>query len=179
VQERKSLEGVEAVIDQLNVKHTEMSAKLADIDAALNVAEKEQQEAVVRYARGEITEEQLENYPVNISSLKEKRSVTAAALDVVEKDIAAAKVREKEISEQIRGQEAAAWRMIGEIELAKAAMFLRRAFAAFDKGGACPMADPVMRKKEFLRRQVYEATFCVSDKDYMMVIDKMAQEYLK
>jgi chromosome segregation ATPase len=133
--EASALKEIDGEIERLNQKKVEFSGKLAALAADKTNAEKEQDGAVTRYAHGEITEEALDGYREAILSLEGKRKNMAAALVVVEKDLAAALERRKTCEEKQRDMDKQLWRLITDIEAAKLIPHLRRAFAAFKRAG--------------------------------------------
>lgn len=178
--EEKSLEELATVMERLNLKRDEILGKLVDFDTALGAAGKEQSAAVARYARDEITEDQLDGFCAQISRLTGKRKAVAAALEVVESDLATTKEKEKEIQDRIRRMGSAVWVTIGELELSKAAILLRRSFVAFAKSGLLPPPGIQSREAGFLEGRVYDATFCAPGReDIEVAAEKIVDEYLR
>lgn len=175
---KKSLEEIEGVIGRLGLKHEEISARLAEIDSGLVVAEKEQNAATVQFARGEISEDELDRFHGKITFLNGKRTSIAAALVVVSGDLAAATEKAKNIRDLLKRLEDAAWGLIANAEISKAAVMLRRAFAALQKGNRFGTPGIESRESKFLTDNVYDAVFVSKGESYELATELLARDYL-
>jgi len=143
-----ALEAVEKQKNDLatiNSRKKEFSDSIASMNSEVGTLEKEQSEAVTRYAKGEVSGETLDGFQERISALQARKKNVSAALGIVEAEIT--KVQEKLDSARkaLQEKENAIWGKIYENELGKAVPQLKRAFAAFQnraKGRHWVSTDP-------------------------------------
>jgi hypothetical protein len=179
VRENKMLEETKETIKRLNLKHEEITGRLAEIDGDLVVAAKEQNAATAQFARGDISEDKLDGFHGKITFLNGKRTSIAGALVVVNGDLAAAMEKAKNTRDLLKRFEQVAWGLIADAELSKAAVLLRRAFAALQHGGHLGVPGSKSLESAFLDDNVYNAVFCSGGESYGLAAELLAREYLQ
>lgn len=174
--ERKTVNQAGEIVKQLDTRREEIAGKLAKIDIDLVIAENEQKTAITQYARNEISENQLDDICNRISSLKGKRESIAGVIEVVIADLASAREKETGIRDLLKRREEVLWAFITNNEIGKAAVILRRAWAAGWKSG-----DRFrLERTEFLQEHIFIPLFTsISDDACRQDVENMTHEYLK
>jgi chromosome segregation ATPase len=161
-------------IETLQKKHGEIAGKLSKIDAEVSAVEEKQKAAITRFARGEISEDDLDEFQVQLFTLKGKKKSFAGAIAVIDKDLEEARKTLEPSKDLLKRKTESAWRLVRDLELSKAAVFLRRAFVANGKSGASS-GSKSGSTTGFCEHLVYDATFIGIDPE---VVFRQATEDL-
>jgi chromosome segregation ATPase len=143
---------------ELQKKRNEIVERVSEIDSKIKVTEKAQNKAVTRFARGEITEDSLDEYQSTLFSLNGKKKSLASAIEIIDKDFTDANKGLEPLQDLLKRKTQSAWELVRDIELAKASKLIRRAFYAGKRAGAGYMSRSG-NPAGFVEEHVYGAAF--------------------
>jgi predicted nucleic acid-binding Zn-ribbon protein len=157
-------------------KKAEFQGKLTNIGTKITKAESDCTAAVSRYARGEITESELDGLQENLAQLQRKKLNITGALDVVEKDESAIVDKKNELRKTLKEKERRAWSCIYKIEIQNIAGPIGRAYVALDK--ASPSVFGARTDSSSIIRSAAELNKFASEDNVRKIADEMYKEYL-
>jgi len=181
--EQAVLDEIGREVASIEKKHDEVSVKLSEVAGILLALEGDLDLAITQFARGEIGEDKLDELQTKVPQLQGKKKSFAAALEVIAADLTVARNREGAAENVCRARIQLLWKEVSRIELAKAAPFLRRAYAA--KGKSRPNNFPGIKDwgTLFWEDDICPNAFCASASfnpttDYDAIFGEMVNEYL-
>jgi len=134
---KNEAEEIKVIINEVNGKRQQFAQKRDEVEAMKNDITKKLSElrkghnrAVELFARNEVNASELDKFPAKIAELEARLKSLDSVLEIIASDTAAAITANQEAAQRLGKITQRIWDEITQKELAAAAPFLRRAFAA-------------------------------------------------
>lgn len=161
------------------IRHTraDLESKLSDISRQLSEAREVLESVAIQVSKGALKERELERASNDVTSLEGRERGLADVLRKSEDNIAEAVECESEIGGRVSTKQREIWRLVEYTELAKAAIMLRRALVAHGKARSTSMGNLRLVVRDFIKLQVFEATFTGEQVAFEEIAERLNQEY--
>lgn len=176
-EKRKAYEKVKTHTIELGQRRDEIMARLAEIAQQLTSARGNLDEVGSQYVAGQVAETEIDIRQNRVTLLESRERYFTGLLSGVEGEIAAARGKQIEASDQVKDAERAAWSRIERIELATTATALRRALVAHAKFKGTPENDIRFLVEDFFKWRVKEACFLGEHEPFGVTADRLDKEY--
>lgn len=127
-----SIKKINGEILHLSTRETELDGKLDNLNGSITAAENEEKEGVTKFARGVISENELDSFRTKISTMQGKRKNIIAALGVVDEDKGGLQDNRKTTLSAVESLKKKAWNLIYEIEMSKNIASFQKLWVAYE-----------------------------------------------